>query len=51
MLSNRHRSGANGTIGTDVLLEVSCPRTPCTTFEGWLGEPGWLKRFIGTPRP
>ena len=38
--------GERWRIGTDVVLEVSCPRIPCITFEGWLGEPGWLKRFI-----
>ena len=32
------------TIGTAV-LEVSIVRQPCRTFAGWLGEPGWVKRF------
>lgn len=31
-------------IGT-AELEVSVPRTPCATFSGWIGEPGWLKSF------
>ncbi len=43
--------GERWRIGTDVVLEVSCPRIPCITFEGWLGEPGWLKRFIASRRP
>jgi len=43
--------GERWRIGTDVLLEVSCPRIPCATFQGWLGEPGWLKRFIRARRP
>ena len=43
--------GERWRIGTDVLLEVSCPRIPCATFQGWLGEPGWLKRFIEARRP
>ena len=38
-------------IGTDVLLEVTCPRIPCATLQGWLDEPGWLKRFIEAGRP
>jgi MOSC domain-containing protein YiiM len=43
--------GERWRIGTDVLLEVTCPRIPCATFQGWLGEPGWLKRFIEAGRP
>lgn len=43
--------GERWRIGTDVLLEVTGPRTPCATFQGWLGEPGWLKRFIEARRP
>ena len=38
--------GERWLIGRSLLLEVSCPRIPCTTFQGWLGEPGWLKRFM-----
>jgi len=43
--------GERWRIGTDVLLEVSCPRIPCATFQGWLDEPGWLERFIRARRP
>ena len=43
--------GERWRIGTDVLLEVSCPRIPCVTFQGWLGEPGWLERFIEARQP
>ncbi len=43
--------GERWRIGSEVLLEVSCPRIPCATFEGWLGEPGWLTRFIGARQP
>lgn len=28
-----------------VLLEVTAPRTPCRTFQAWMGEPQWVKRF------
>jgi MOSC domain-containing protein YiiM len=37
--------GEHWRIGDDVVLEVSCPRLPCTTFQGWMGEKGWIKRF------
>lgn len=29
-------------------LEVSVPRSPCKTFAGWMGEPGWQKRFTAS---
>lgn len=32
-------------VGEHVELEVSVPRTPCATFQGHLGEPGWVRRF------
>src|SRR4051812_28778100 len=28
--------GERWRIGPDVVLEVSCPRIPCATFQGWL---------------
>ena len=43
--------GERWRIGTDVVLEVTCPRIPCATFQGWLGEPGWLRRFLAARRP
>ena len=43
--------GERWRIGSDLLLEVSCPRIPCATFQGWLGEPGWLTRFIEARQP
>jgi MOSC domain-containing protein YiiM len=36
--------GERWSIGS-VLLEVSAPRIPCATFQGFLGEPRWVKRF------
>ena len=27
------------------LLEVTLPRTPCTTFGRWVAEPRWVRRF------
>ncbi len=32
------------------LLEVTLPRTPCGTFQNWLGERGWVKRFTQEAR-
>ncbi|PWI43722.1 MOSC domain-containing protein [Streptomyces sp. ICBB 8177] len=34
-----------------VVLEVTGPRVPCVTFQGWLGEPKWMKRFTLAARP
>jgi MOSC domain-containing protein len=35
----------------DVVLEVSCARIPCGTFQGWLERDGWIKRFTQAARP
>ncbi|GLY91596.1 MOSC domain-containing protein [Actinoallomurus iriomotensis] len=43
--------GERWRIGRDVVLEVSAPRIPCVTFEGRLGVPGWIKRFIAAAVP
>ncbi len=43
--------GERWRVGRDVLLEISCPRIPCATFQGWLGEPDWLRRFIEARQP
>jgi len=43
--------GERWRIGPDVLLEVSVPRIPCATFQGWLHEPDWIKRFIHRALP
>lgn len=37
--------GERWRIGMDLLLEVSVPRLPCGTFQGWMAERGWIKRF------
>ena len=36
-------------IGT-AEVEVSVSRTPCRTFAGWMGVPGWIKRFSARGR-
>ena len=43
--------GERWRIGPDVVLEMSCPRIPCTTFQGWLERDGWIKRFAQAALP
>ena len=43
--------GERWRIGPDVILEASCPRIPCGTFQGWLARAGWIKRFTLAARP
>lgn len=45
------RIGECWRIGASTVLEVSCPRIPCRTFAGWLGDVGWIKRFVATASP
>jgi MOSC domain-containing protein YiiM len=43
--------GERWCIGPDVVLEVSCPRIPCATFQGWLERDGWVRRFTQAALP
>jgi MOSC domain-containing protein YiiM len=43
--------GERWRIGPDVILEASAPRIPCGTFQGWLAQAGWIKRFTLAARP
>ncbi|WP_089158350.1 MOSC domain-containing protein [Micromonospora sp. NBS 11-29] len=43
--------GERWRIGADLVLEVSTTRIPCGTFQGWLGERGWLRRFTDAVVP
>jgi len=43
--------GERWRIGAELVLEVSSPRIPCLTFEGWLGIPSWIKQFTHAARP
>ena len=45
------RVGDRWRIGTDVVLEVSGPRVPCATFQGWLDRAGWIKEFTRAAVP
>jgi MOSC domain-containing protein YiiM len=43
--------GERWRLGPEVILEVCCPRIPCGTFQGWLGQAGWIKRFTEAALP
>jgi MOSC domain-containing protein YiiM len=43
--------GEQWRIGPDVVLQVSCPRIPCGTFQGWMQQAGWIKRFTQAALP
>ncbi|MEO6711939.1 MAG: MOSC domain-containing protein [Mycobacteriales bacterium] len=43
--------GERWRIGASVILEVSCPRIPCATFQGWLARAGWIKTFTAAAVP
>ena len=44
--------GERWQIGQDgLLLEVTAPRIPCRTFQGWMDEPHWVKRFTAHGAP
>lgn len=43
--------GERWRVGPELVLQVTTPRIPCATFRGWIGEPGWLKRFTAAARP
>ncbi|MFE2009325.1 MOSC domain-containing protein [Streptomyces sp. NPDC059491] len=40
--------GERWRIGDEVVLEVTGGRIPCRTFQGFLGEKGWVKRFTAS---
>ena len=43
--------GERWRVGPNVILEASCPRIPCATFQGWLGRKDWIKRFTEAAVP
>ncbi|MEV0638840.1 MOSC domain-containing protein [Streptomyces sp. NPDC050619] len=45
------RIGERWRIGSEVVLEVTCGRIPCLTFQGHLGERRWVKRFTERGAP
>jgi MOSC domain-containing protein YiiM len=48
---NESLLGEQWRVGDTVVLQVTCPRIPCSTFRGWVGETGWLKIFTADARP
>jgi MOSC domain-containing protein YiiM len=48
---NAARIGERWRIGPELILEVASPRIPCRTFQGWLGQKGWIKQFTRAARP
>jgi MOSC domain-containing protein YiiM len=43
--------GERWRIGDEVVLEVTVPRLPCTTFATWMGERKWVRRFTAAGMP
>jgi MOSC domain-containing protein YiiM len=43
--------GERWRIGADVVLEVTCGRIPCRTFQAHVGEQRWVKRFTRRGAP
>ncbi|MEV8595771.1 MOSC domain-containing protein [Streptomyces sp. NPDC052012] len=45
------RIGERWGIGPEVVLEITSGRIPCLTFQGHIGEKGWVKRFTQRGAP
>lgn len=43
--------GERWLIGSGAVLEVTGGRVPCSTFQGHLGEQGWVRRFTRSGQP
>ncbi|WP_285114594.1 MOSC domain-containing protein [Leifsonia sp. fls2-241-R2A-40a] len=43
--------GERWAIGDELVVEVTCPREPCATFQRRMKEPQWVKRFTAEGRP
>jgi MOSC domain-containing protein YiiM len=43
--------GERWRIGEELVVEVTCPRTPCATFQRRMRIPQWVKRFSVAARP
>ncbi|EFL39637.1 MOSC domain-containing protein [Streptomyces griseoflavus] len=43
--------GERWAVGPEVVLEITSGRIPCRTFQGHLGEKGWVKRFTQRAAP
>lgn len=45
------RIGERWRVGSEVVLEVTCGRIPCRTFQEHVGERRWVKRFTQKGAP
>ena len=45
------RLGEQWRIGDVVIVQVTSPRVPCSTFRGWVNEARWLRTFTLDARP
>ncbi|GHA58775.1 MOSC domain-containing protein YiiM [Streptomyces sp. 2114.2] len=43
--------GERWRVGPELLLELTSGRIPCRTFQGHMGEPRWVKRFMEKGAP
>ncbi|KRC51557.1 molybdenum cofactor sulfurase [Leifsonia sp. Root227] len=43
--------GERWRIGDELVVEVTCPREPCATFQRRMGERQWVKRFTEAGLP
>lgn len=43
--------GERWRVGTDLVLQTTFARIPCTTFQAKMGERQWIKRFTREARP
>ncbi len=48
---NDARLGERWRVGSEVVLQVTTPRIPCSTFRGWMGQKGWARMFTAAGRP
>jgi MOSC domain-containing protein YiiM len=48
---NDAQLGERWRVGREVVLRVTTPRIPCSTFRGWIGEKGWARIFTAAGRP
>ena len=47
---NEARIGERWRVGPSLELQITSPRIPCSTFRGWVGEKGWLRKFTADAR-
>jgi MOSC domain-containing protein YiiM len=43
--------GEQWAVGPRLVLQVTSPRIPCATFQAWLDQPKWIRRFTERAAP